>query len=208
MRTKRFFDLLISILGLIFLSPLMLLVALTIWIGLGPPVIFRQRRPGLNGVPFELLKFRTMGDQRAADGSLLPDAARLGALGRVLRSWSLDELPTLINVLRGEMSIVGPRPLLLQYLERYTPQQARRHALKPGITGWAQIHGRNQLTWEEKFAHDLWYVDHHNLKLDLQIILASIARVLRREGISAAGEATAREFMGSAIESRPEDWNE
>lgn len=182
--------------------PLLGVLALLVRVRMGAPVFFRQDRPGLHGRVFRLCKFRTMTDARDASGALLPDAARLTAFGRWLRASSLDELPELLNVLRGEMSLVGPRPLLVRYLERYTPEQARRHDVPPGITGWAQIHGRNALSWEEKFRLDVWYVDHGSLGLDLRILARTVGRVLRREGISAPDEATMPEFMGSDQGSR------
>jgi len=165
---------------------------------LGRPVFYRQTRPGKDGRAFRLYKFRTMNDHRDSSGQLLPDGVRLTALGRWLRRLSLDELPQLLNVLKGEMSLVGPRPLLVEYLERYSPEQARRHEVKPGITGWAQVNGRNALSWEEKFALDVWYVDHQSFWLDLKILFLTLARVVKRDGISAAGEATMPEFMGSS----------
>jgi lipopolysaccharide/colanic/teichoic acid biosynthesis glycosyltransferase len=173
------------------------LVALLVRKKLGAPVLFRQTRPGRHGRLFTLLKFRTMSDARDRAGQLLPDAQRLDAFGRWLRATSLDELPELFNVLRGDMSLVGPRPLLVQYLARYTPEQARRHDVRPGITGWAQVHGRNALCWEERFAMDLWYVEHRSLWLDLGILGRTVARVLKREGINAPGVATMPEFLGS-----------
>jgi lipopolysaccharide/colanic/teichoic acid biosynthesis glycosyltransferase len=175
-------------------------VALAVRLKLGPPVLFRQRRPGLHGEPFDLLKFRTMLEARDAAGQSLPDASRLTPFGRWLRSTSLDELPELINVLRGDMSLVGPRPLLVEYLARYTPEQARRHEARPGITGWAQVNGRNAVSWEEKFRLDVWYVDHHSTWLDLKILALTIARVLRRDGISAQGDATMPAFQGTQAE--------
>ena len=165
---------------------------------LGSPVLFRQRRPGLHGKPFTIYKFRTMTDARDAQGKLLPDAERLTPFGRFLRSASLDELPELFNVLKGDMSLVGPRPLLMQYLDRYTPEQMRRHEVKPGITGWAQVNGRNAITWEQKFALDVWYVDNKSLGLDGKIILLTLWKILKREGISQPGQATMEEFMGQA----------
>jgi sugar transferase EpsL len=198
---KRLVDLLLTIPALIVLSPFLTILALWVYRELGSPVLFRQQRPGLHGQPFTLLKFRTMTDARDADGHLLPDAERLTRLGRFLRRTSLDELPELINVLRGEMSLVGPRPLLMQYLERYTPQQARRHEVRPGLTGWAQINGRNAISWEQKFALDVWYVDHQSLWLDVKILFWTVGRVLRREGINQAGQATINEFMGTAAKS-------
>jgi sugar transferase EpsL len=200
-RVKRLLDVAGAILGLAICALPMLLIALAIRMRLGSPVIYRQQRPGLHGQPFTLLKFRTMTDARDADGHLLPDAERLTRLGRFLRRTSLDELPELINVLRGEMSLVGPRPLLMQYLERYTPQQARRHEVRPGLTGWAQINGRNAISWEQKFALDVWYVDHQSLWLDVKILFWTVGRVLRREGINQAGQATINEFMGTAAKS-------
>jgi sugar transferase EpsL len=164
---------------------------------MGRPVLFRQQRAGLKGQPIVLLKFRTMTDTRDLEGRLLPDAARVTRFGHLLRSLSLDELPTLINVLRGEMSLVGPRPLLMQYMERYSPEQARRHEVKPGITGWAQVNGRNALSWEEKFRLDVWYVDHVSFWLDLKILCMTVWNVMKREGISAVGHATMPEFLGT-----------
>ena len=193
---KRVFDLVLTVPALVLLSPLLGLLALLVRLGLGGPVIFRQQRPGLNGGPFTLFKFRTMTDARDGQGDLLPDAERLTRFGRFLRSTSLDELPELFNVLTGEMSLVGPRPLHMRYLERYSPDQMRRHEVKPGITGWAQVNGRNALTWEEKFALDVWYVDHHSLWLDLKIVAMTVYKILPREGINARGQATAEEFLG------------
>ena len=194
---KRGIDVMGAGLGLIVLSPFLLLIILAIRIKMGRPVLFRQMRPGLCGKPFYMYKFRTMTNEKNADGELLPDEMRLTKLGRFLRSTSLDELPELFNVLRGDMSLVGPRPLLMQYLDHYTPEQARRHEVKPGITGWAQINGRNAISWEEKFALDVWYVDNWSLWLDIRIIAITIGKVFRREGISARGEATMPEFRGS-----------
>ena len=193
---KRVFDVVVAIIALVLCSVILLLIALISFVTVGAPVIFTQTRPGLHGKPFTIYKFRTMADVRDADGNLLPDAERLTRFGRFLRSTSLDELPELVNVLRGDMSLVGPRPLLMQYLERYTPEQARRHEVRPGITGWAQINGRNAITWEEKFALDVWYVDNCSLWLDIKIIVLTIWKVLRREGISQQGEATMTEFTG------------
>jgi len=193
-RGKRILDLTITIPALILLSPLMGLIAGLVYFKFGPPVLFRQQRPGLHGKPFILYKFRTMTDDRDAQGNLLPDDQRFTGLGRLLRSISLDELPELFNVLRGDMSLSGPRPLLMQYLERYTSDQARRHEVKPGITGWAQVNGRNALTWEEKFKLDVWYVDHQSFWLDLRIILLTLWKILKREGISQPGHATMEEF--------------
>jgi len=194
---KRLLDLAITIPALIILLPVLALMALLVRIKLGSPVLFRQQRPGLYGKPFTIYKFRTMTDTRDAQGNLLPDGQRLTSLGRFLRGTSLDELPELVNVLKGDMSLVGPRPLLMQYLDRYTPQQMRRHEVKPGITGWAQVNGRNAITWEQKFALDVWYVDHCSLWLDLKIIALTVWKVLAREGISQPGQATMEEFMGA-----------
>ncbi|MFD1731408.1 sugar transferase [Deinococcus malanensis] len=182
--------------GLLVLSVPLLVLALLVRWKLGSPVLFKQVRPGLGGQPFTMYKFRTMTAERDADGNLLPDSARLTPFGRLLRSTSLDELPELLNVLRGDMSLVGPRPLLMEYLPLYNAQQARRHEVRPGITGWAQVNGRNALSWKEKFEHDVWYVDHVSLLLDVRIILMSLYKVFRREGISAAGEATMPKFTG------------
>ena len=198
LRLKRAFDLAISALSLVLLSPLLGAIALAVRFRMGSPVFFRQVRPGLHGQPFTLLKFRTMLDVRDAAGNLLPDGERLTRLGRILRSTSLDELPELFNVLRGEMSLVGPRPLLMSYLERYTPEQARRHEMMPGLTGWAQVNGRNALTWEARFELDVWYVDHWSLGLDLRILALTLWKVIKREGISHPGEATMTEFRGTA----------
>jgi lipopolysaccharide/colanic/teichoic acid biosynthesis glycosyltransferase len=199
---KRLFDILASASALILLSPLIGLVALLVRLRMGAPVLFRQQRPGLNGRPFELVKFRTMIAAPAGGDSLALDAKRLTPLGRFLRASSLDELPELWNVLKGDMSLVGPRPLLVQYLDRYTPEQARRHLVKPGLTGWAQINGRNALSWEEKFRLDLWYVDNRSMALDLRILFLTIWRVFGAAGISAEGSATMPEFMGSATSER------
>lgn len=197
MFAKRLLDILLAVLGLAILSPILLIVIGLLLLERGGPVLFRQTRPGLHGRPFVLIKFRTMRDLRDAGGVLLPDSMRLTRLGGTLRSTSLDELPELWNVLRGEMSIVGPRPLLMQYLDRYSTEQARRHDVSPGLTGYAQIKGRNSLSWDDKLALDVWYVDHRSLALDLRIIAATVMQVLRRQGITAQGEATMGEFMGS-----------
>ena len=194
---KRTFDILISLAALLLLWPVLLVLAVLVRVKLGPPALFRQQRPGLHGRPFTMLKFRTMTDARDAEGNLLPDGERLSSFGRSLRSTSLDELPELINVVAGDMSLVGPRPLLMRYLDRYTPEQMRRHEVRPGITGWAQVNGRNAITWDQKFALDIWYVDHHSLRLDLRILWLTVRNVLRREGISQAGEATMEEFLGT-----------
>lgn len=193
---KRLVDLVGAGLAIVLLSPLIAIVAYLVRRNLGSPIFFTQRRPGLNGKPFIMYKFRTMSDARDSEGKLLPDDQRLTRFGQFLRSTSLDELPELWNVIKGEMSLVGPRPLLMKYLELYTPEQARRHEVKPGITGWAQVNGRNALTWEEKFKLDVWYVDNWNLALDLKIIWLTLLKVLRRDDISAEGYATMPEFLG------------
>jgi lipopolysaccharide/colanic/teichoic acid biosynthesis glycosyltransferase len=194
---KHAFDRSVAAGVLLATSPVMIAVAASIRASMGPPVLFRQIRPGFEGRPFELVKFRTMREALDPNGSPRPDVDRLTALGSLLRATSLDELPQLWNVLRGEMSLVGPRPLLMQYLARYTPEQARRHEARPGITGWAQVNGRNALTWEEKFALDIWYVDHWSLWLDAKILALTFARVFQRKGISNEGHVTMPEFMGS-----------
>lgn len=196
---KRIFDLLLVVLSSLFWAPLLLLIALLVRWKLGRPVFFRQNRPGLAGDVFRLIKFRTMMDARDESGRLLSDAERLTSFGRCLRATSLDELPELLNVLRGEMSLVGPRPLLVEYLPRYSPEQARRHEVRPGITGWAQINGRNAISWEDKFRLDVWYVDHRSLWLDFKILFLTVWKVVRRDGISAQGEATMPEFTGSPV---------
>jgi len=198
---KRLLDLALALLALILLSPVLAMLAMLVRLKLGAPVLFRQVRPGRHGRHFTMLKFRTMTDAHDARGQLFPDSQRLTLFGKFLRSTSLDELPELFNVLKGEMSLVGPRPLLMQYLDRYTPQQARRHEVLPGITGWAQVNGRNALTWEEKFALDVWYVDHVSLSLDLRILFLTLLKIIQREGISQPGQATMEEFMGSLVNS-------
>lgn len=198
--SKRLFDLALTMPGLVILVPLMAVIALLLRIKHGKPVLFRQQRPGYRGEPFYVYKFRTMRDLRDAAGNLLPDEQRLTPLGRFLRSSSLDELPELIHVLRGQMSLVGPRPLLMQYLGRYSTEQARRHDVLPGITGWAQVNGRNALTWQDKFQLDVWYVDHWSLALDARILLMTLWKVVIREGISQPGHATAEEFLGNDVE--------
>ena len=194
---KRWFDFLAIVAALPFLLPLFVILWCVIRCYLGSPVFFVQLRPGLHGKPFPVVKFRTMTNSCDGNGCLLPDAQRLTRVGRFLRATSLDELPELINVITGKMSIVGPRPLLMQYLGRYSPEQARRHEVMPGITGWAQVNGRNSISWEDKFRLDVWYVDNWSFGLDLKIIAMTVFKVIKREGISAAGEATAAEFMGS-----------
>jgi lipopolysaccharide/colanic/teichoic acid biosynthesis glycosyltransferase len=203
MAFKRTIDIMLTLLAIVTLSPLFVIVAVWIRLTLGAPVLFRQRRPGLGGKPFVMYKFRTMKDACDVEGRPLPDEQRLTRFGRFLRSTSVDEMPELINVLRGEMSVVGPRPLLMQYLDRYTPEQFRRHEVRPGITGWAQVNGRNAISWEEKFRLDVWYVDHWSLWLDLRILLRTVWIGLRREGISAAGHATMPEFMGTTHSQNP-----
>jgi len=199
---KRMLDVALVLLAAPLLVPIGLWVTWRVRRELGTPVLFRQRRPGLEGRAFEMVKFRSMRDARAPNGRPLPDAERLTKFGRALRASSLDELPTLWNVLRGDMSLVGPRPLLMDYLPLYSDEQARRHDVRPGVTGWAQVNGRNALRWEEKFALDVWYVDHQSLVLDLRILWLTVSRVFRREGISAAGEATMPKFTGSSTSPR------
>ncbi len=194
---KRILDLIITIPALVLVSAVLTPLAVLVRAKLGSPILFRQQRPGLHGKPFIVYKFRTMTDAQDGDGYLLADAERLTAFGRFLRSTSLDELPELFNVLKGDMSLVGPRPLLMQYLDRYTPEQARRHEVQPGLTGWAQVNGRNALTWEQKFALDVWYVDHISLCLDLKIIALTVWKIVKREGISQPGQATMEEFVGT-----------
>jgi sugar transferase EpsL len=194
---KRLFDLLLTIPGLLLVSPFLGLIALTLRLNQGRPVFFRQKRPGYKGEIFTNFKFRTMRDLKGPDGRFLPDSERITPFGRFLRSSSLDELPELFNVLRGEMSLVGPRPLLVAYLDRYSAEQARRHDTLPGMTGWAQINGRNVLSWEDKFRLDVWYVDHQSLWLDVKIMALTLWKVIRREGITPAGQADVQEFMGS-----------
>ena len=195
-RLKRLFDVMVAALTLAVLSPVLALTAIAVRLGLGRPVLFRQLRPGLHGEPFTILKFRTMRMAGVGDGRPVQDAERLTRLGRILRSTSLDELPELVNVLRGEMSLVGPRPLRMEYLERYSPTQARRHEVRPGMTGWAQVNGRNAMTWHEKFDLDVWYVDHRSLLLDLKIVIRTVGHVLRRQGITQPGSVTTEDFMG------------
>jgi lipopolysaccharide/colanic/teichoic acid biosynthesis glycosyltransferase len=198
---KRLLEIILCLITLVVTWPLLVLVTVFVRSKLGAPIFFRQMRAGLHGKPFMIYKYRTMRDLRDANGALLPDAERLTPFGDVLRRSSLDEMPELINVLKGEMSLVGPRPLLVHYLERYTREQMRRHEVRPGITGWAQVNGRNALSWEEKFALDVWYVDHVSLWLDIRIIALTLWKVLRREGISQVGHVTAEEFRGSSAPS-------
>ncbi|MGD0077240.1 MAG: sugar transferase [Sedimentisphaerales bacterium] len=199
MRTflKRLLDVILSATGLLVISPLLATLAVLVRLKLGSPVLFQQQRPGLGGKAFVIYKFRTMTDQRDAAGHLLPDEQRLPAFGRFMRSTSFDELPELLNVLKGDMGIVGPRPLMMKYLNRYTPEQARRHEVKPGITGWAQINGRNAISWEDKFKLDIWYVDNWTILLDIKIILKTIWMVITRQGVTQQGRATVDEFMGT-----------
>lgn len=200
---KRLMDLTVSLLGLVLLSPLLCIIGLTILLIDGPPVFFRQLRPGLNCVPFALVKFRTMREAVGGDSKTLPDSERFTTLGRFLRRTSLDELPQLLNVLKGDISLVGPRPLLMQYLPLYSSEQMRRHSVKPGITGWAQINGRNSISWEQKLRHDVWYVDNHSLSLDLKILMITALKVVRREGITPQESENVEFFKGSPP--RPEE---
>lgn len=202
---KRAFDLIVATILLLMFSPILIIIAILVRSKLGSPFLFRQHRPGLHGRPFEMVKFRTMLDSTASDGTLLSDAERLTSFGRLLRSTSLDELPGLLSVVRGDMSLVGPRPLLMEYLPLYSKQQARRHEVRPGLTGWAQVNGRNALSWDQKFAFDIWYVDHHSFLLDLRILWLTARKVLVREGISAQGEATMPVFRGSVPPDRTSD---
>lgn len=194
--SKRIFDLIFAALALILLSPIILIMALLVRLFIGTPILFKQKRPGCQGRPFFIYKFRTMTNRRARDGSLLPDAQRLTPFGRFLRSLSLDELPELFNILRGDMSLVGPRPLLMEYLPLYSPEQARRHEAIPGLTGWAQVNGRNVADWPTRFALDVWYVDHWSFWLDIKIIFMTLWKVIRREGVNQPGQATVEYFKG------------
>lgn len=194
---KRTFDICLAFLGILVVFPLVLVVAILVRIKLGSPVLFKQQRPGLHAQPFHVYKFRTMTDQRDADGRLLPDEERLTPFGKLLRRLSLDELPQLLNVVKGDLSMVGPRPLLMQYLPLYSLEQSRRHDVRPGITGWAQVNGRNAISWEEKFKLDVWYVDHQSFWLDLKILWMTFNKVFKREGISQDGQATMEAFKGN-----------
>ncbi|WP_317259135.1 sugar transferase [Paenibacillus sp. J5C2022] len=194
---KRLIDIVVASLSLIVLSPVMLIVALLVRVKLGSPVLFKQRRPGLRGRPFHLYKFRTMNDGKDSYGNLLPDHLRLTPFGCWLRKYSLDELPQLLNVIRGELSLVGPRPLLMDYMALYTEEQARRHHVRPGITGWAQVNGRNDVTWEERFQRDIWYVDHQSFWLDMKILLLTVKKVVKSDGVSNANHATMPMFEGT-----------
>ncbi len=200
---KRLFDIICSVVGLVVLAPLMLVAAIGVRVKMGSPVLFRQSRPGLAGKPFQMYKFRTMTNRSDAAGKLLPDSERLTAFGSFLRSTSIDELPELINVLKGDMSLVGPRPLLTEYLPLYSKRQARRHEVRPGITGWAQVNGRNNLPWEERLEMDVWYVDNRTFLRDLMIIAMTVAKVLMRKDVAQTGEATARPFEGD-VSFRPQ----
>ncbi|PAR46631.1 sugar transferase [Vibrio metoecus] len=202
---KRLFDFLVSLTALILLSPIIALVAWKIRKNLGSPLLFRQTRPGLNGKPFEMVKFRTMKDAVDEQGNLLPDSERMTPFGNKLRNSSLDELPELWNVLKGEMSLVGPRPLLMQYLTLYSPEQARRNEVRPGVTGWAQINGRNAISWEEKFKLDVWYVDNRSFWLDIKILLLTVKKVFVKEGISADGHVTIAPFTGQVKQGKADD---
>ena len=195
---KRLFDVVCAALALLLLSPVLVVVALLVRRQLGSPVLFRQMRPGLGGRPFQMVKFRTMLDATDANGVALPDSERLTRFGRFLRASSLDELPELWNVLKGDMSLVGPRPLLMDYLPLYSPHEFRRHEVRPGVTGWAQVNGRNALSWQQKFELDVWYVDNRSFWLDMRILWKTVIKVLKREGISAQGEATMERFRGSS----------
>ena len=194
---KRLFDFACSFVGLMVLSPILLLMAVMVRVSLGSPVLFKQDRPGYQGQPFKFYKFRTMTNYTDEYGNLLPDKERLTRFGSFLRKTSLDEFPSLLNVLKGDMSLVGPRPLLMQYLSKYSDFEMRRHEVKPGITGWAQINGRNAITWEDRFNYDIWYVDNQSFWLDLKILFLTLFKVVKMEGISARGEATMPEFKGS-----------
>lgn len=193
---KRVIDITGALVALICLSPIIFVAGLAVWISMGRPLFFRQSRPGLNERPFTMIKFRTMANMHDVSGKLLSDAERLTRTGRILRATSLDELPEFWNVLTGDMSLVGPRPLLMQYLGRYSPKQARRHEVKPGVTGWAQINGRNAISWDEKFELDIWYVDNHSIWLDIRILLKTALKVVRRDGINSTESATMPEFIG------------
>ena len=195
---KRISDLTVALVALVVLAPLIAVIAVLVGVKLGRPVLFRQQRPGLHGAPFYLMKFRTMSDARDAAGHPLPDEQRLGRFGRWLRSTSFDELPTLWNVLVGDMSLVGPRPLLMEYLPLYSAVQARRHEVRPGVTGWAQVNGRNSISWDQKLAFDVWYVEHRSLALDLRILFMTVSAVVRRVGINQRGQATMERFTGSS----------
>ena len=199
---KRIFDFLTALLALIVLSPVIFLVALIVHVRLGSPILFRQQRPGLNGLPFEIYKFRTMLTLFDDAGELLPDSIRLTKLGVFLRKYSLDELPQLLNVVKGELSLVGPRPLLMEYLPLYSAEQYKRHNVRPGITGWAQVNGRNAISWEKKFEYDVWYAEKQSFRLDLKILMLTVLRVIKSDGVSQSGVATVEKFTGTQIESK------
>lgn len=201
MDAKRAFDIVGSAAALVVLAPVLGAVALGVRMALGSPVLFHQRRPGLHGRPFDLVKFRTMRDAIGDDGEPLPDARRMTRFGRFLRASSLDELPELWNILKGEMSFIGPRPLLMQYLDRYSPEQARRHLVRPGLTGWAQVNGRNAVSWDERFRLDTWYVDNRSFALDMRILVMTAAALVSRRGIAAEGHETMPEFLGNGSKS-------
>jgi lipopolysaccharide/colanic/teichoic acid biosynthesis glycosyltransferase len=194
---KRFLDFVLAAVAFLAFGPIIIILAVLVYFNLGAPVLFKQERPGLDGVPFRMLKFRSMRNELDSQGNTLPDSERLTPLGKFIRSTSLDELPGLLNVLRGDMSLVGPRPLLVEYLTLYSTTQARRHEVRPGITGWAQVNGRNAISWEEKFELDVWYVDNQSLWLDIKILFLTVKKVLIRDGIAAEGEATMTRFVGS-----------
>jgi len=206
--TKRLFDIFVTIIGLLLIWPLLLALSIIVLVKHGTPVFFRQVRPGFLGKPFVMCKFRTMSNSRDVNGNLLPDNQRLTVFGRFLRSTSLDELPELINVLKGEMSLVGPRPLLIEYLDRYTPAQARRHDVRPGITGWAQINGRQNIKFSERIKYDVWYVDHRCMKLDLKILFLTLYRVIQREGVKSGQDVQEVDDLGAAVINSPKTYDE
>lgn len=200
---KRMFDFIVSFIALVILSPIILITALLIRIKIGSPVVFIQQRPGLKGKPFYVYKFRSMTDQRDANGELLPDDVRLTSFGKNLRKLSLDELPQLWNVLKGDMSFVGPRPLLMHYMELYNKTQLKRHNVRPGITGWAQVNGRNTISWEQKFEYDVWYVENHSFWLDIKVLFMTVQKVFKSEGVSQEGHVTMTQFKGNSTSRRP-----
>ena len=201
---KRIFDLAVAISLLLIFAPIMLIVSLLVWLKLGTPVLFRQQRPGLHGIPFTIYKFRTMSEKLTDSGDPAEDSSRLTAFGNGLRRTSLDELPQLINVIKGDLSLVGPRPLLMEYLPLYSAEQMRRHEVRPGITGWAQVNGRNATSWDQRFAHDLWYVEHHSFWLDLKILWMTLGKVIKSRGVSQPGSVTMERFTGQSEEFRDE----
>lgn len=196
---KRVFDLFLSLIGIILISPVLLVLVILIRIKLGSPVLFKQLRPGFKARPFYVYKFRTMTDEKDSKGNLLPDEVRITSFGKLLRNYSLDELPQLLNVIKGDLSLVGPRPLLMEYLALYTPEQARRHDVMPGITGWAQVNGRNAINWEDKFVLDIWYVDNHSFWLDIKILWMTFLKVVKSEGVSQRGHVTMENFRGTSL---------